>query len=143
MDIEKEQKIIANKLRIKICKVDTKNTLAAKILDEVANSIKFKPQEPSTFKQIEFSKKLKIKDSFRSKRVLSAKISDKLDDLNRKILKQLKLKPGDIVSVKSQFGNCEKEHIVSSIKENGKIYFKGMSGNQAWASNINKVIKRI
>lgn len=143
MIIDKDQKLIANKLKIKICKVDTKNTLAAKILDEVAISIKFKPKELPTNKQIEFANKLKIKDGFRSKRVLSAKISDKLDVLNRKKLKQLKLKPGDIVSVKSQLGNSERELIISSIKENGRIYFKGLGGNQTWVTNINKIIKRI
>lgn len=108
--------------------------MAAKIRDHVAIAIgDWKAADP-TERQLEYAKLLGINVGKYSRRVISAKIEDELTKRNVKALKKLKLKPGDKVTLTEEVGI--RYHIVSTIKDNGKIYFKGIGCPQAWATQI-------
>lgn len=136
----KKQLEIADKLLILVSENETFRTLKAKIEDEVSESVDAYKRNPPTESQLAYAESLGIIVKNDSLRILSAKISDELEKRNISSLKELKIKEGDVVKLK---GACEEESlIVSTIKNNGKIYFKGNGCNQAWASQIEKVIKR-
>lgn len=138
MSITKEQRLIAKQLGITVSKLDSYNVVAAKIRDFVAVAIgdweKSDPTEP----QVKYAESLGIKIDEDSRRVISAKIEDELIKRNKKALKKLKLKPGDKVKLKDDKG--ARNNVISSIKENGKIYFKGIGCPQAWATQIERKV---
>jgi len=136
----KKQMEFAEKLNIYVSKNDTYRTLKANLLDEISDAIEVRVKSQPTEEQSSYAKSLGItfnKDSFR---LLSAKIADELEKRNMDALKTLNLKIGDVVLKKGMI--IIKPLTVSSIKSNGKIYFKGGGGKQAWASQIERIIKR-
>ncbi len=134
MNITKNQKEIARQLGVRVVKSDSFNVVAAEIRDHVAIAIgDWKAADP-TERQLEYAKSLGINVGKYSRRVISAKIEDELTKRNVKALKKLKLKPGDKVTLTEEVGI--RYHIVSTIKDNGKIYFKGIGCPQAWATQI-------
>lgn len=100
---------------------------------------------PATQKQIEFATSLGLDVSGDSLWVCSAKIDDKLDEINQVELERLDLKPGDrvivtkSVRIDDQYREYSKEHIVSSIGKNNRVYFKGGGGRGAWPGQIKKI----
>jgi hypothetical protein len=138
MEITEQQKQIAKLLEIEIKSNDSFRTLKANIIDQIAEAIGEKEREDPTEGQLDYAESLGMLMDDESRRVISAKIADELERRNRKALKKLKIKPGSKIRVRNEFG--PKDFVVSSIKENGKIYFKGIGCPQAWASNIEKVI---
>lgn len=136
MEITEQQKQIAKILIIEIKSNDSFRTLKAKITDQIAEAIGEKVREDPTERQLDYAESLGMLLDDKSRRVISAKIADELERRNRKALKKLKIKPGSKVRVRNEFRL--KDFVVSSIKENGKIYFKGIGCPQAWASNIEK-----
>lgn len=136
--ISKQQREIASALGISIDEMISFGVAAAKIMDFVAPSVGERERMASTESQIDFADTLGIDVLNDSRRVASAKIQDQLDKKNLNALKSLNLEPGDKVLYDN--GYMIKEHIVSSIKENGKVYFKGIGCPQAWASQIIRVV---
>jgi len=132
--ISKQQKEIAAALGVSIEGIKTFRVAAAKIMDFVAPSVGEKEQLSPTQSQLDYANSLNIDVSNDTRRVASAKIQDHLEIKNLEALKSLNLKPGDKVLYDN--GYMIKEHIVSSIKEKGKVYFKGVGCPQAWASQI-------
>ena len=138
MSVTNDQKEIAKQLGISISKLDSFNVVAAKILDHVAIATGDWDVAGPTERQVEYAVSLGIKVGKYSRRVVSAKIEDELKERNVKALKKLKLKPGDKVKLKEE--KDVRDNIISSIKENGKIYFKGIGCRQAWATQIESKI---
>lgn len=138
MSVTKEQKQIAKQLGIPVSKLDSFNVVAAKIRDYVAVATGDWEEAEPTERQVEYAESLGIKVGKASRRVVSAKIEDELIKRNKKALKKLKLKPGDKVKLKEE--KNVRDNIISSIKENGKIYFKGIGCPQAWATQIESKI---
>ena len=138
MDPTKFQLDIAKKLSIK-SEGDTFLTLAAKIMDYVAPALNEKEESDPTDNQVEYALSLGVYNSGDSRRFVSAKIREELEKRNIAALKKLNIKPGSIVIAKGQYS--ESEYVVSSIKDNGKVYFKGIGCPQSWAVNIVKVVK--
>lgn len=139
MSISNGQKKIAKQLGIRIDSYDSFRIAAAKILDRIAVVIGEKEAVKPTERQIEYAKTLVVYIKNDSRRVISAKIEDELEKRNIKALKKLKLKPGDKVLLKEK--TFPREYVISSIKENGKIYFKGIGCPQAWVSQIETKIE--
>jgi hypothetical protein len=93
--------------------------------------------EAPTQKQIDFANALQIDVEPTSKRVLSAYISDYLYLQNKNSIESQQLKPDDSVLKKNDpFGQ---RFTISSIAENGMVYFKGGNGQCSWAGNIVKI----
>lgn len=133
---------IAVKLNINISGL-TSNVAGAKISDMVMPAIYPDFQEArATMKQIGFGTILGLDLRNDSKAVASAKIEDKLSEINSAALERLNLTPG--VRVKKQRkirirGKEETlltEHVVSSIGKNNRVYFKGGKGQGAWPSQL-------
>jgi len=80
-----------------------------------------------------------------TKEIASAKISEELHVRNLKALERWNLKPGDYVkqkhSGKVNGEDCEfyTEHIVSSINEYGRVFFKGSGCKSAWPTQIERI----
>lgn len=146
-------KIIPTDVQKKIAKIlgvdissDSRNIAAARIREIVEPAIN--PNSTywtATQKQIEYAKSLDLNIAGDSFWVCSAKIDDRLRELNQAALDKLKLKPGDrvIVTTKGKVGEknyeTQDEYIVSSVGKNLRVYFKGGGGRGAWPRQIEKI----
>lgn len=136
---------IAGQLGV-VVSTDSFRVAAARIMDIVGPAIGYKAKysEP-TPKQVEFARALGIDISGESFRVSSAKIQDKLEEMNLNALEEMQLAPGDrvrmqqVINYKGQQHVFEQEYIVSSIRHDGLVYFKGANGRCAWATKLEKV----
>jgi hypothetical protein len=131
---------------------DSQAMAAAQILDFVGPAIgKPGPLAP-TDDQLDLAAEIRLRIlSSDSRRVCGAKIQDRLDRMNKSALKALKLRPGDIVITSRTYvvdGTTyvnRREHVVSSVKPNGKIYFSsGHVGGSpgAWARSLERSERR-
>ena len=149
-----EQLAIADQLRIQVSPDDTFATVASAILERVGDAVGCPPRVVSD-RQRELADELEIDvtdcASFWSAFV---RIQEAIQLSNLDAVRQMELKPGDIVvkpndpmdrrlkealgerwqSVAEQF---PREFEVSSIREDGQVYFKGGSG-QAPARYLEK-----
>lgn len=125
---------------------DSWNVARAKLLDLIGDAIGdlIKYTNP-TKKQIEFGKELGIDVSKNSFRVAIARIKDALTEKNLRAIEELQLVPGDQVVLTRWLnfnGISEKlkeKFIVSSIRKDGLVYFKGGNGRCAWAGKLRKI----
>jgi hypothetical protein len=85
--------------------------------------------------QIDFANQLGVDISNKSKAVGSAIINDILEQLNQDSIESQGLAPG--VKVRNKRNNCE--YTISSIKQDGLVYFKGGQGAKTWAGNLEKI----
>mgnify|MGYP001245781844 CR=1 FL=1 len=92
---------------------------------------------PCSANQINFASSLGINVEGLSKRVASAMIGDILHRMNMEAIIYLGLKPG--ISVKRKNDIIKRVFIISSISDDGTVYFKGGNGKRAWARNLIKV----
>jgi len=111
----------------------------------VAEAIHEKPyDEPATARQIDYGISLSISVDQDSKGVASAKIEDRLHDLNMAALTTLKLTRGESIRHTSRFmmDGVIHEHVtsevVSSISASGRVFFRGMGCKSGWPANIQK-----
>jgi hypothetical protein len=135
MKSTKYQKRIAAKLGIQL---DTTsfNIAAAQILDEIEAAIsKHTHDQAVSEKQIIFASELAIDVSDNSRRVASVRIGQALDKINRRLIKQWRLMPG--VSVK--WKRWDRIMVISSIAENGRLWFKGGNGLGAFPLEIEPI----
>jgi len=92
---------------------------------------------PCSMKQINFASSLGLNVEGLSLRVASAMIGDVLQNKNIEAIFQLDLKPG--ISVMRKNDIIKRVFVISSISDDGTVYFKGGNGNRAWARNLVKV----
>lgn len=79
----------------------------------------------------------------------SAKIADALLQRNLEALERLQLKPGDgvvhtrehVTFLKRETVTIETAYVVSSVKPDGRVYFKGGQGKMSNASQLRKLDK--
>lgn len=135
---------IANKLDIDISK-DTEAIAAARIREVVECAINpGSNYRPATQRQITYAASLRLDVRNDSFWVASAKINDRLKEMNDEALKQLNLEPGDrvivtkTIEINEQRHEYQEEHIVSSVGKNHRVYFKGGKGQGAWPIQITK-----
>lgn len=64
-------------------------------------------------------------------------MDDIFDQLNRESVENQNLRPGDVVT--KRWDQNGKQYVISSIQEDGSVYFKGGNMNRAWARNVQKV----
>lgn len=144
----KLQKHIAEALSIDISN-DSETVAAARIRQYVASAIGEKAyDEPSTEKQIKFAMSLGLDVAKDTKGIASAKISDELHAQNLQALNRLNLKPGDRVrqkhtgEVNGEDYEFYTEHVISSITEYGRVFFKGVGCQSAWPTQIEKITEQ-
>lgn len=88
-------------------------------------------------KQIHLAAEFGYDISNTTARVGSAIVDDILEQLNSESICAQGLKPGD--RVRNKWDSLERTWVISSIQEDGTVYFKGGNGQRAWARNLVKV----
>ena len=107
----------------------------AKLLEEVQKSFwGIEQLESPTEKQIELAAKFSIDISIMSRVVGSAYLNDIMSQLNHNTIREQKLRPG--LHVFKRYDSLEMEYVISSISEDGTVYFKGGNGQKAWARSL-------
>lgn len=139
-----EQLALAQVLDVDVS-ADTFDVAAARLLDRCARALGYEEPTPSTDRQRAFAESLSIDVSADSKRVASARIGDRMWSRNQEAIVTLDLRPGDRVvhivsgAVDGEIYSFEREHVVSSIQANGRVFFKGGNGMGAWPTQLRKV----
>ena len=128
------QKEIAKKLGVEI-KPDSFLVTAAILYDYIAEAIDEYWPEEATFNQIEFGESIDLDLSDDTIRTAKAKIKDELFRINRKAIDKYGVKEGSIIQFKNGDQIIERE--ISTLKKNGRIYFKGKNMKSFYASYIN------
>ncbi len=136
---------IGSKLGLDVAR-DSWNVARAKLLDFVGDAIGDSVRYTNpTEKQIEFGKELGVDLSKNSFRVAFARIKDALTEKNLRVIEELQLIPSDQVILTRRFNfnaiskKFEQKFIVSSIRKDGLVYFKGGNGRCAWAGKLRKI----
>ena len=118
----KFQKIVARKLGIKI---HAKSFAVAAAQIETALSPALIGEEdeakPASERQVEFAASLGLDTSKDSMAVASARIQERLDERNAELIRTMRLAPG----VRVKWKQWNREMVISSIAENGRLWFKG------------------
>ncbi len=123
-----------NKLGISIEGL-TESIAVAMIHDLIRKEFWGKEKESPSEGQIEFANELGADISKESRAVGSAIINDILEQSNHDSIETQGLAPG--VKVRNKRNN--REYIISSIKPDGLVYFKGGQGAKSWAGNLEKL----
>lgn len=133
--VSKFQKAVARKLSIK---VDAKSFTVAAAQIETALSaalIGEKAIKPASERQIAYANSLGIGTSKDSMKVASARIRDRLGETNAERIRFLQLVPG----MRVKWKKWNQEMIISSISENGLLWFKGGNGKCAFPSQVQAI----
>lgn len=134
------QKEVAIKLRVNISNC-SKEMAGAKLRDYLSLAILDYPVDEPTDSQIDLAESLGIDISNETRRTAKIKIKEHLLTINRIALNQLGIKEGDSITF---YDNDEivETRIVSTIKQNGRIFYKGTDFRSDYASIlIEKIIK--
>lgn len=115
----------------------TISVAAAKIQDMIDRDFWDRDLGKPTQKQIELAKKFGYDISGETRSVGSAVIGDIMEQLNFESIQEQDLKPGD--RVLNKWDSVRRHYQISSIKEDGLVFFKGGNGRKAWARNLIKV----
>jgi hypothetical protein len=138
-----DQRALAALLRLEITD-DSLDVAAARLMDAVANAIRFEQPESSSERQRSFASSLGCNVVSDTKRVASAKIGDALLARNQMAVASLDLKPGDRVvrtehfEFEGEMRSLSQEFFISSIQPNGRVFFKGGNGQGAWPTQLMK-----
>jgi hypothetical protein len=87
-----------------------------------------------TPKQIELAAKFQRDISDVSRAVGDAVITDLMTDLNQQAIERERLAPG--VVVVNRHDSFLRKYVISSIKEDGTVFFRGGQGKKAWARSL-------
>ncbi len=90
-----------------------------------------------TEKQVALASKFGYDISGDSRRVGEAIIADIMEQLNLESIENQSLKTGNMV--RNIWDSHRQTLVISSIQEDGLIYFKGGNGKKAWARNLVKI----
>jgi hypothetical protein len=140
-----EQLAVGTRLGLDLTQ-DTWAVAKARILDAVGTAIgdEERYDEP-TQNQIAWAESLGIDVSPHSYRVAFAMIKDALSERENQLIRVMNLKPGDRVArereveYEGQIHKVRQEFVISSIRDDGLLYFKGGGGMSGWPSNFTKV----
>ena len=72
-----------------------------------------------------------------SRRVADAVVGDLMTELNLAAIQRERLAPG--VTVKNKHDIVDRERVISSIQQDGTVYFRGGSGARAWARSLIRI----
>ena len=122
-------------LNFKNCSPDVAIAMVEDIIDKEFWGKKL--DKPSD-KQIAFAKRFGFDISSKTERVGSAIISNILTKLDLESIKKQGLAPG--VKVRDKRDPLKEIYTISSIREDGLVFFKGGQGKKACARNLVKVI---
>ena len=132
------QIIFGKKLNLDFAECTT-GVAIAKIWDLIDHEFWENDLGGPTSKQIDLAAQFGYNISNETKAVGSAIIDDIMMQLNLESIDNQHLQKGDIVINKWQTANLK--YIISSIKEDGTVFFKGGNGHKAWARNLIKINK--
>jgi hypothetical protein len=90
-----------------------------------------------TQKQIEFVAKYAIDVSDAPRFVVDAIINALMTSINIESIERERLAPG--INVVKTYSKLKTVYVISSIAEDGTVYFKGGNGQKAWARNLKSV----
>jgi hypothetical protein len=123
---------------------DTWAVARATILDLVGAAIgdEERYDEP-TQSQIAWARSLGIDVTGYSYRVAFAMIQDALSERENRLISEMSLRPGDRVvrerEVEGEIHRWRQEFVISSIRDDGLLYFKGGGGKCGWPSKFTKI----
>ena len=89
-----------------------------------------------TPKQIELAAKFQRDIAGASRAVGDAIITDLMIDLNHQAIERERLAPG--VVVVNRHNSFSHKYIISSIKEDGTVFFRGGQGKKAWGRSLTR-----
>lgn len=128
------QRELADTLGIKVTDEDTFAVVASHILERIGNEIGSPPSEVSE-KQLAKAQELGIDvSSCSSSWSAYIKINEAIRRSNLDAVRRMGLKPGDEVLTSGG-----QQYVVSSVGEDGRVYFKGGRGKQSPASQLTKL----
>jgi len=140
-----EQLVIGERLGLDLSQ-DTWAVARARILDAVGAAIgDVERYDTPTDRQVARARSLEIDVSGHSFRVAFAMIADALRERENRAIRRMNLRPGDRVGREHRFerdGQIQRwteELVISSIRDDGLLYFKGGGGKRGWASNFRKI----
>ena len=142
-----EQVRIAECVGISLMPDDTFLTASARIVDTIADAIGDFPTDVPTAEQKSLAKEIRLDIGSESRRVARVKLKQVIQERrfreNMHALEQMALRPGDVVVHRLDVGKASEEHrdvrkVVSSIRWDGLLFFKGGEGAQAHAKNLKK-----
>lgn len=110
---------------------------SANIMDLIAHDFWGADLGKPTQKQIDLAREFGYDISAKTYRVGSAVISDIMEQLNLEAIEEQNLKAGD--KVVNKWDRIQQKYVISSIQDDGTVYFKGGNGKRAWARNLIKV----
>ena len=149
-----EQRVLAARLGVQVSPVDSFATVASAILEEVGDAIGCPPRDVSD-RQRELAHELEVDIAdYKSSWVAFVRIQEAIQQANLGAARQMKLNPGDKVVSRvteaeqrllesmgemreSLSKQIQREKEVSSIREDGQVFFKG--GGQVPARFLDKV----
>lgn len=132
------QKDIASRLGISVAN-DTVTVASAKIRAVVAVALQPGQEvRASTEAQRAYARSLGIDVSSDSLLVASARIEEALLERNHELIRKYNLRPGTHVI----WNQRQREMVISSIAENGRLWFKGGNGAGAFPHEITPVEKK-
>lgn len=125
---------------------DSRDVAAARLRDYLAPAFaEDREVRPASSEQIEYARSLGFDVSGDLMHIAYARIAQHLSALNQEALRRLNLKPGDRITRSCYLvGNGEgqpysEEFIVSSIRPDGRVFFKGIGCKSGWPSQLKKV----
>lgn len=125
---------------------DTWAVARARILDIVGPAIDDTERyHKPTAKQIAWAGSLGIDVTERSYRVAYAMIHDAVWERENRLIRQMGLSPGDTVAREREYEHdgvvhrWREEFVISSICEDGRLYFRGTGTRGGWPSQFSKV----
>jgi hypothetical protein len=131
------QQEIADKLNVDIANC-TYEMAAARLHDFLSSAIiDYPPSEP-TERQFELADELGVDISQETRRTAKILIKEHLFDINQRALNKLGIKKGDSISYCRENGEIVETRIISTIKPNGRIFYKGTDFRQDYASLLIK-----
>lgn len=116
---------------------DTVSLAAAKIYDIIRREFFGEELGRPSEKQIDLAMRFGFDISKCSQREGNAIIDDIMSELNYESIDEQKLEPG--VEVINKWDDLKRVYTISSIQENGMVFFKGGNGKKAWARNIERI----
>lgn len=111
---------------------------AARLRDLLSSAIIDYPPDEPTERQFELAGELGIDISEETRRTAKILIKEHLFQLNQIALKKLGIKKGDSISYCRDNGEIIETRIISTIKPNGRIFYKGTDFRQDYASLLIK-----
>jgi len=108
----------------------------AKLRDFLAPALLDYPVVEPTDRQFEFAEELEIDISNETRRTAKVMIKEHLFVQNQIALDKLKLRKGDSISYYNDQGQIIETRTISTIKSNGRLFFKGTDFRADYAARL-------